>query len=147
MVPANNEHPAPSNTTTAQSEGMPAPKLCQHCVRWPGARPPAAGGNSRQQQWAASPDSCRDMVVQVSYLEIYNEALYDLLSDTPASSDSLAVLEDGNSTYVSAPSAPAPLSHPLPVPCTRHLILALCSFVLSHPVTSCSLSRNSVSHA
>jgi hypothetical protein len=39
---------------------------------------------------------------QVSYLEIYNEQLYDLLSDAPGTSDSLAVLEDANNnTYVS----------------------------------------------
>ncbi|GIL58915.1 hypothetical protein Vafri_13928 [Volvox africanus] len=34
--------------------------------------------------------------VHVSYLEIYNEQLYDLLGDTPGTSDSLAVLEDSN---------------------------------------------------
>ncbi|KAG2434981.1 hypothetical protein HYH02_011980 [Chlamydomonas schloesseri] len=39
--------------------------------------------------------------VHVSYLEIYNEQLYDLLGDTPGTSDALAVLEDANnSTYV-----------------------------------------------
>jgi hypothetical protein len=32
--------------------------------------------------------------LQVSYMEIYNEALYDLLSDTPASSSGLAIMED-----------------------------------------------------
>ncbi|PNH09453.1 Kinesin-like protein KLP1 [Tetrabaena socialis] len=38
---------------------------------------------------------------QVSYLEIYNEQLYDLLGDSPGSSDTLAVLEDANNnTYV-----------------------------------------------
>jgi hypothetical protein len=38
---------------------------------------------------------------QVSYLEIYNEQLYDLLGDSPGTSDSLAVLEDSNNnTYV-----------------------------------------------
>lgn len=41
--------------------------------------------------------------LQVSYLEIYNEQLYDLLSETPGNSDSLAVLEDSNGmTYVGA---------------------------------------------
>lgn len=39
--------------------------------------------------------------VQVSYLEIYNEQLYDLLGDSPGTSDSMAVLEDANgNTYV-----------------------------------------------
>ena len=30
----------------------------------------------------------------MSYLEIYNEQLYDLLSDKPGSSEGLAVVED-----------------------------------------------------
>ncbi|GLC42055.1 Kinesin heavy chain [Pleodorina starrii] len=39
--------------------------------------------------------------VHVSYLEIYNEQLYDLLGDSPGTSDSLAVLEDSNNnSYV-----------------------------------------------
>eukprot|EP00775_Hariotina_reticulata_P005321 gene5321-5556_t len=38
--------------------------------------------------------------VHVSYMEIYNEALYDLLSDTPAGSDNLSILDDANSTMV-----------------------------------------------
>ncbi|EFJ50296.1 Kif9 type kinesin [Volvox carteri f. nagariensis] len=41
--------------------------------------------------------------VHVSYLEIYNEQLYDLLSESPGTSDSMAVLEDSNNNaYVSA---------------------------------------------
>lgn len=40
--------------------------------------------------------------MQVSYLEIYNEQMYDLLAPNPANSESLAILEDGpNGTYVS----------------------------------------------
>eukprot|EP00879_Flechtneria_rotunda_P031226 GHRR01034092.1.p1 GENE.GHRR01034092.1~~GHRR01034092.1.p1 ORF type:complete len:149 (+),score=39.04 GHRR01034092.1:600-1046(+) len=39
--------------------------------------------------------------VHVSYMEIYNEALYDLLSDKPAASDSLSVLDDASNTVVS----------------------------------------------
>jgi kinesin family protein 6/9 len=39
---------------------------------------------------------------QVSYLEIYNDQMYDLLSEHPANSESLAILEDNvNGTYVS----------------------------------------------
>lgn len=39
----------------------------------------------------------------MSYLEIYNEQLYDLLGDSPGTSDSMAVLEDANgNTYVRA---------------------------------------------
>lgn len=39
--------------------------------------------------------------VHVSYMEIYNESLYDLLSDNPANSDMLAILDDSsNNTYV-----------------------------------------------
>ncbi|KAG2485910.1 hypothetical protein HYH03_015354 [Edaphochlamys debaryana] len=39
--------------------------------------------------------------VHVSYLEIYNEQLYDLLGEAPGTSDTLAVLEDANNaTYV-----------------------------------------------
>eukprot|EP00879_Flechtneria_rotunda_P027678 GHRR01029659.1.p1 GENE.GHRR01029659.1~~GHRR01029659.1.p1 ORF type:complete len:728 (+),score=322.72 GHRR01029659.1:391-2574(+) len=38
--------------------------------------------------------------VHVSYMEIYNEALYDLLSDKPAASDSLSVLDDASNTVV-----------------------------------------------
>ncbi|KXZ54349.1 hypothetical protein GPECTOR_5g430 [Gonium pectorale] len=39
--------------------------------------------------------------VHVSYLEIYNEQMYDLLGESPGTSDSLAVLEDANNnTYV-----------------------------------------------
>lgn len=53
---------------------------------------------------APAPPGVRCVLAQVSYLEIYNEQLYDLLSDSPGTStDSLAVLEDthGN-TYVGA---------------------------------------------
>ena len=38
---------------------------------------------------------------QVSYMEIYNEALYDLLGENPAASENLSILEDSNGTYVS----------------------------------------------
>ena len=39
---------------------------------------------------------------QVSYLELYNDQMYDLLSDNPANSDSLAILDDASGgTYVS----------------------------------------------
>lgn len=39
---------------------------------------------------------------QVSYLEIYNEQMYDLLSENPGSSEALAVMEDSvTGTYVS----------------------------------------------
>lgn len=40
---------------------------------------------------------------QVSYLEIYNEQMYDLLAENPGASESLAVMEDAvTGTYVSA---------------------------------------------
>ena len=35
----------------------------------------------------------RDYTIKVSYLEIYNEALYDLLSDSPATADQLSVVD------------------------------------------------------
>lgn len=38
--------------------------------------------------------------ISVSYLEIYNEAMYDLLSDNPGSSGDLQVIEDGGATRV-----------------------------------------------
>jgi kinesin family protein 6/9 len=38
--------------------------------------------------------------ISVSYLEIYNESLRDLLSDDPAASDSLAILDDAANTVV-----------------------------------------------
>lgn len=39
--------------------------------------------------------------VGVSYLELYNDQMYDLLSSKPGSSDSLAILEDAHGgTYV-----------------------------------------------
>lgn len=38
--------------------------------------------------------------MSVSYLEIYNESLRDLLSDDPAASDSLAILDDAANTVV-----------------------------------------------
>jgi hypothetical protein len=45
----------------------------------------------------------------VSLLEVYNEALYDLLSPQPASNEHLAVLEDGRGhSYVSEPVAAGP---------------------------------------
>ena len=40
--------------------------------------------------------------VAVSYLEIYNETLRDLLADDPAASDSLAILDDSANTVVRA---------------------------------------------
>lgn len=39
--------------------------------------------------------------IAVSYLEIYNESLRDLLADDPAASDSLAILDDAANTVVS----------------------------------------------
>lgn len=40
--------------------------------------------------------------LQVSYLEIYNDQLYDLLSETPGTSEHLSVTEDSNgNTFVS----------------------------------------------
>lgn len=39
--------------------------------------------------------------ISVSYLEIYNEALRDLLAEDPAASDSLAILDDAATTVVS----------------------------------------------
>jgi hypothetical protein len=38
--------------------------------------------------------------VEVSYMEIYNEALYDLLADNPAAADNLAILGDASNTVV-----------------------------------------------
>eukprot|EP00878_Enallax_costatus_P034767 GHUV01038606.1.p2 GENE.GHUV01038606.1~~GHUV01038606.1.p2 ORF type:complete len:100 (-),score=25.32 GHUV01038606.1:65-364(-) len=35
-------------------------------------------------------------------MEIYNETLYDMLSDNPAASDNLAILDDANNTMVSS---------------------------------------------
>ena len=40
--------------------------------------------------------------VRVSYLEIYNEVLYDLLADNPGTNDHLHILDEGNVTVVSA---------------------------------------------
>lgn len=40
--------------------------------------------------------------ISVSYLEIYNESLRDLLAEDPAASDSLAILDDSANTVVSA---------------------------------------------
>ena len=55
-----------------------------------------------QKDVAPCPTCIHAVCSQVSYLEIYNEQLYDLLSDSPGTSDSLAVLEDANNnTYVS----------------------------------------------
>jgi hypothetical protein len=39
--------------------------------------------------------------IAVSYLEIYNESLRDLLAEDPAASDSLAILDDATNTVVS----------------------------------------------
>jgi hypothetical protein len=39
--------------------------------------------------------------VEVSYMEIYNEGLYDLLADNPAAADNLAILDDASNTVVS----------------------------------------------
>jgi kinesin family protein 6/9 len=38
--------------------------------------------------------------VHVSYMEIYNETLYDLLSDTPAAADNLSIVDDSSNTVV-----------------------------------------------
>lgn len=38
--------------------------------------------------------------VEVSYMEIYNEGLYDLLADNPAAADNLAILDDASNTVV-----------------------------------------------
>ena len=38
--------------------------------------------------------------IRVSYLEIYNEQLYDLLSDTPATADHLQCLDDNGNVIV-----------------------------------------------
>jgi hypothetical protein len=44
----------------------------------------------------------------VSYLEIYNEQLYDLLAENPGDSNSMAVQEDPTKgAYVSVDKAPA----------------------------------------
>lgn len=43
--------------------------------------------------------------VEVSYMEIYNEGLYDLLADNPAAADNLAILDDASNTVVRTSSA------------------------------------------
>lgn len=45
--------------------------------------------------------SDRTYNIAVSYLEIYNESLRDLLAEDPAASDSLAILDDATNTVVS----------------------------------------------
>lgn len=40
--------------------------------------------------------------VHVSYMEIHNETLYDLLSDNPAASDNLSILDEASNTVVSS---------------------------------------------
>lgn len=39
--------------------------------------------------------------VKVSYLEIYNEAIMDLLAENPAASENMHILEENNTTIVS----------------------------------------------
>jgi hypothetical protein len=49
--------------------------------------------------------------LKVSYLELYNDQMYDLLSENPGDSDSLAVLEDANGgTYVRVVNHWSPLT-------------------------------------
>jgi hypothetical protein len=38
--------------------------------------------------------------VEVSYMDIYNEGLYDLLADNPAAADNLAIMDDASNTVV-----------------------------------------------
>ncbi|DBA69401.1 TPA: Kinesin heavy chain [Trebouxia sp. C0005] len=42
----------------------------------------------------------RQTIVRVSFVEVYNEVLYDLLSAAPGSVDSLQIVEEGGSTVV-----------------------------------------------
>jgi len=42
----------------------------------------------------------RQCTVRVSYLEIYNDQLYDLLSDSPATADALHCMEDGGNVVI-----------------------------------------------
>ena len=42
----------------------------------------------------------RQTAVRVSFLEIYNEVMYDLLADNPASADALSIMEEGGVTKV-----------------------------------------------
>eukprot|EP00899_Mesostigma_viride_P011692 jgi/Mesvir1/20523/Mv25338-RA.1 len=44
--------------------------------------------------------SNREIKVQVSYLEIYNEVMYDLLADNPSAADNLVVIEEDGATAV-----------------------------------------------
>ena len=39
--------------------------------------------------------------VRASYLEIYNEMMYDLLADNPGTAENLSILEENNTTMVS----------------------------------------------
>jgi len=51
------------------------------------------------------------LIFKVSYLELYNDQMYDLLSENPGDSDSLAVLEDANGgTYVRVVNHWSPLT-------------------------------------
>eukprot|EP00898_Chlorokybus_atmophyticus_P007392 jgi/Chlat1/7654/Chrsp64S07123 len=42
----------------------------------------------------------REYVVRVSYLEVYNECLYDLLAESPGAADNLMIVEENNGTQV-----------------------------------------------
>jgi kinesin family protein 6/9 len=42
----------------------------------------------------------REVTVRVSYLEIYNEELYDLLAENPGTADNLVIVEQNRSTFV-----------------------------------------------
>lgn len=45
-------------------------------------------------------DKDKHVDVSVSFLEIYNEEMYDLLSDRPGNSDDLVVVTENNSVTV-----------------------------------------------